>query len=94
MVPLIGTIFGWFVWVNDLGERIIAGGLNFIIDRLDAIDTTAFSNASFASVAGIGIANAVFPLSEAITMWSALFTAMLAIIVIRWVKSFIPTVSN
>jgi len=94
LTPFFGTVVGLVTLVYDLGTIIIVGGLNFLADRLDAIDTSAFSNAGFGLISSIGYFNAVFPLSEAIVVWTALLTAKLAIVVIRWVKSLIPTLSN
>jgi len=93
-VPVLGSVLGFLAWFYELGETVLVGGLNFISDRINAIDTSAFSNASFAVVAGIGYANAVFPLSETVTIWASLATACITIAIIRWVKSVIPTVSN
>jgi len=94
LIPGIGTFVGFITLIFDLGETMLAGGLNWLIAQLNVLDTSAFSNASFAAVVGIGYGNAVFPIDEALTIGVALATACGTIVVIRWVKSFIPTVSN
>ena len=94
LIPGIGTVVGFVTLIFDLGETMLAGGLNYLLTQINSMDTSAFSNASFALVVGIGYGNAVFPLDEAITIGTALATACGTIVVIRWVKSFIPTVSN
>jgi hypothetical protein len=93
-VPAFGTLMGFVAYIYELGETVLVGGLNFLSDRVSAIDTSAFANASFAAVVGIGYGNAVFPLTEMVSIWTALGTACLTVVIIRWVKSFIPTVSN
>lgn len=93
-IPFVGSVMGFVAWIYDLGERVLAGGLNWILTQVSAIDTSVFSNAAFGTVAGIGYANAVFPLSEFVTIWAAVFTAAGAIVLIRWVKSFIPAIAN
>ena len=94
LIPFVGTTGGLVVWIFDIGERVIAGGLNYAINQLSAMDTSAFSNASFGVIAGIGYANAVFPLAEFASIWTAVFTAAGLVLLIRWIKSCIPTVSN
>ena len=88
--PLVACVALMF----KVGDSMVAAVLNYALAQINALDTSAFSNAAFASVAGISYANAVFPLSEAISIWTALGTACGIVIVIRWIKSFVPTVSN
>lgn len=94
LIPVVGTITGFVTLIFDLGEKIVAGGFNFALERLDAIDTSAFANATYGAIAFIGYGNAVFPLDEAMSIGAALITACTTVAVIRWVKSFIPTLSN
>lgn len=94
LIPVVGTITGFFTLIFDLGERIVAGGINYLLDGLDAIDTSTFDNASFGAIAMIGYGNAVFPLEETMSVGAALIAACTTIATIRWAKSFIPTVSN
>jgi len=94
VVPGFATITGLITLVYDLGNQMLAGVLNLAISQISAIDTSAFSEVSFATITSIGLANAVFPLAELVTIWTALFSAMGVIIAFRWIKSFVPTVSN
>jgi len=94
LVPGVGTLFGFVVFIYDLGEKILVGGLTYASESFAALDTSAFSDVSFASVAAIGYANTVFPIPEAMNIWASVFTACLSVSAIRWVKSFIPTLSN
>lgn len=93
-IPFFGGAVGVMTWTLDVGEKLLAGGLNYAIDKVSAIDTSAFGNATFTAVGAIGFGNAVFPLSEFITIWTAVFTAAGSVLVIRWIKSFIPTMAN
>jgi hypothetical protein len=93
-IPFFGSGLGLIALVFDFGEKLLVGSINYVIDTINAMDTSMFSNAAFASVQGIAYANAVFPLSEFVTIWTAVFAAAAGIILIRWVKSFVPTVAN
>lgn len=94
LITWLGSGMSLVTWVFDIGEKMLAGGLNFMIDRLSTLDTSLFSKAAFATVAGIGYANAVFPLAEFVNIWTAVFTGISVVLIIRWVKSFIPTMAN
>jgi hypothetical protein len=93
-LPFFGSSLGFIALLYDWGDKMLSTSLNYAIANVSAIDTSAFSNASFATVAGIGYANAVFPLEEFINIWVAVFTAAAIVLMIRWIKSFIPTVAN
>jgi len=92
--PFFGTAVGFVTLVYDLGTQLIVGGLGYVSARLDGLDTSTFQTTGFGVIEAVGTFNAVFPLAEALTVWSALATAMITVITIRWVKSVIPTVSN
>ena len=94
LIPGVGTAVGFIVMIYDLGESMICGGLNYLIQHVSAMDTSAFSNGSFALVASIGYGNAVFPLTEAVNIGLALAGACTTIALIRWIKSVVPTISN
>jgi len=93
-IPFFGSAVGFIALIFDIGERVLVGGINFLISSVNSIDTSLFSNAAFGAVSGISYANAVFPLSEFVTIWTSVFTGAAAVLVIRWVKSFVPTVAN
>lgn len=51
-------------------------------------------NVSFAGLEYISFVNAVFPLSEFVVLMGIYCTAWVTVIVIRWAKSFVPTMAN
>ncbi|MFK5921652.1 MAG: hypothetical protein QM496_05690 [Verrucomicrobiota bacterium] len=54
-----------------------------------------FSNLNFSAVAEVsGLVNHFFALSETLAMSLAYFTMFSALLLFRWIKSFIPTVAN
>lgn len=94
IAPIAGTILGFIAWLYNLIEVVIIGTIDFITAKLAEIDTSAFSNANFASLQWIGYLNAVFPLSEYLAILSAYYIAWGVVVLIRWIKSFVPTVAN
>ncbi|HET6406449.1 MAG TPA: hypothetical protein VFG14_01100 [Chthoniobacteraceae bacterium] len=92
--PIAGTILGFIAWTYNIIEIVIIGTIDFIADKLTALDVSAFSNANFASLQWIGYLNAVFPLSEYLAILSAYYVAWGVVVLIRWVKSFVPTMGN
>lgn len=92
--PLVGSLLGFLTLIYNVGESMVVGALNYATASIDAINTSAFGNATFAGITFIGYGNAVFPLEEAVSIWAAVGTACLSIALIRWIKSVIPTVSN
>jgi len=93
-VPGVASVTALITLIFNLGERMLVGGLNYAITQVNGINTSAFDNATFAGITFIGYGNAVFPLEETVTIWSAVATACLSVALIRWIKSVIPTVSN
>ena len=87
---LVGMVlFDWFF-------GLVKKGFDFIkqsISESAAIIST-FGNVSLSSIPGIGYVNAVIPLSEMVALLVTFYSLWLLIILIRWVKSFIPTIAN
>lgn len=81
-------------WGYNIVEMLIVGSLNAIYNQIISLDLSAMASADFAGWVYIGYVNAIFPLSECVALLGAFYTAWLTVILIRWVKSFIPTMSN
>lgn len=77
---LVGLITGVFQWAIAELTGIVLPSFSLDLMSIPGIDWT--------------IVNAIIPLSEAVVMFYALLTMYSLINVIRWVKSFLPTVSN
>lgn len=86
----IGFAVAVVLWINSL----FIGALNLLASKLATIDVSWLKPAALSSIQWIGYFNAIYPLSETAIMFGAYLTAWLVIIIVRWVKSFIPTVAN
>lgn len=91
---VIAAVFAFVMWVFGLIDKIIGEGLTMIMDKLEAIDVNALQGANFAVLNNIGYVNAVMPLSEMVAIMAIYMTAWVVVVVVRWIKSFIPTIGN
>jgi len=94
VVPFVSTILAFFAWAYSIVEVLIVGVLNLIKNQIASLDLSMLGGANFAEWAWIGYVNALFPLSEAIGILGAYYTAWMSIIILRWIKSFVPTMAN
>ena len=94
MLPVISTIVGFFAWLYNFIELVLIGTMTWMMDKLNSVDTSAFSGVTLSTIEYIGYVNAVIPLSEMLGVLSAYYTAWITIILVRWAKSFVPTVAN
>jgi hypothetical protein len=94
IIPFVATFLGFMAWCYNIVEILIVGSLNAIYNAIASLDISALGGADFAAWTYIGFVNAIFPLSEALAMLGAFYIAWISIIVLRWVKSFIPTMAN
>lgn len=90
----VATLVAFVAWVYDLIDRLIGAALSGILDLLHGVDLSSFQKAAFTTVENIGLVNGIIPLSETLTVFQAYFTAWGVVVLIRWIKSFIPTVAN
>lgn len=94
MGGFLAAIVTFVVWITEIIDMAISAVLNQIVEAFNSLDLSAFQSVSLASLEYIGYANAILPVSEFVVLLSLYVTAWLTIIIIRWVKSFIPTVAN
>lgn len=94
IVPGVATLLGFIAWLYNIVEIVLVSGIDYLTQKLAEIDTSSFSDANFNSLQWIGYLNAVFPLSEYLGILSAYFTAWGCVVLVRWVKSFFPTIAN
>jgi len=90
----VGVLVAFVVWAGLLVERVVSATLSEVIDKLSAIKLEQVKATAMAGQEWIGYVNAVVPLSEMLTLLVAYFAACLTVVSIRWLKSFIPTLSN
>jgi hypothetical protein len=94
LLPFIGTVVGFIGWVYNFIEVILIGTFEWLHDTIVTVDASGFSGSNLSGIEWIGYVNAVVPVSEMLSVLSAYYTAWLTVVLIRWAKSFIPTVAN
>jgi len=90
----IGFLMTFVMWITDCFDAIIGGGLDLMINKIAEMNMDSFQQASFSSLEGIQYINAVFPVTEFLQLSVAYCSLMVVVIALRWIKSFIPTISN
>jgi len=88
------AVFAFLLWAVGFIDMFIRATIQQIVDAFLSIDTEAFSNVSLSLIEWIGYANAILPLSEFVVLMVAYSTAWLTVIIVRWIKSFVPTIAN
>jgi hypothetical protein len=94
VVPVVASVLAFFAWAYNIAEMLVIGSLNAIINQIASLDISQLGSADFSAWIWIGYVNALFPLGESIALLGAYYTAWMVVILVRWVKSFIPTMSN
>ena len=84
---------GVSLFFTDLVDNTFMGILEWVLGMLDQLDLAEFAP-NRGLIASIETINGIIPLSEFITMFAAYGVAWGIVLLVRWVKSFIPTVSN
>lgn len=83
----LGIVFGPLALVLNTA-------IDSVMSLFDTIDTSVFDHCDFSTIEMISTVNSIFPVDEFITFAYAYFTAWVILLVIRWIKSVIPTVAN
>lgn len=87
-------VVAFLLWFNNFIEWIFNVVVAQLKELASSLDVAALQGASFANLEWIGYVNAVVPVSEFVTLGGVYTTAVIVIILIRWLKSFVPTLSN
>lgn len=90
----LGVILAAFLWICGIIQSCIAEVISSFGAMLGSISTESFRNVSFGSIEYIGYVNAFIPITEFIGLMSIYLTIWGTVILLRWVKSFIPTLAN
>jgi hypothetical protein len=93
-VKWLAVVTAFITWILGLIEWAVKTVCMQISNALASINVDAFQNVALASLDWISYANAVVPISEFATLFGLFCTAWLTVILVRWVKSFIPTIGN
>lgn len=81
-------------FITFIYETIISG-LGKITDYMAEIVATTFPAIEYSQIVNIlSLCNAIYPLSETITIFSSLYVFWGVVILLRWIKSFVPTIAN
>lgn len=94
VVPFVASVLAFFAWAYNIVAVLIVAGINAIYEGVMSLDTSFASGASFGGLEWIGYVNAVIPLDAWLALLSALMVFKIAVVGLRWVKSFIPTMAN
>lgn len=86
-------LVAWLLWMFGIVQASVAA-LGDTITKFMALDMSAFYGVNFAGLDYIGVVNAIIPLSEFLALLSIYLTAWGLVIVLRWIKSIIPTMGN
>jgi hypothetical protein len=90
----IASAFAFCLWVKGLIDQAVIIVISQIKQAIDTLDLAVFSNVNLGGVSMIGVANAILPISEFVTVLGVYLTIWSTVIIIRWIKSFVPTVAN
>jgi hypothetical protein len=91
---LIAALVAFFLWITDVITNTIVAVLEQIAALIISLDVSSFQDVSLASIEYIGYINAFFPVSEFVVLVTLYTVAWVTVILIRWIKSFVPTVAN
>lgn len=90
----VASAFAFCLWVKGLIDQAVLVVISQITQAINSLDLGAFTNVNLAGVSMIGVANAILPISEFVTLLAVYLTIWSTVIIIRWIKSFVPTVAN
>lgn len=95
----IAPIFAFILWIVGLFESLVSSVMDscaLLIDEITgAMDS--FGGADLSASNGMqvmSLVNTLFPLTEVLVLLGIYYSTWGLIIIIRWVKSFIPTLAN
>jgi hypothetical protein len=94
IVPFVASALAFIAWAYNIVAVMIVAAINAIYDGIASLDTSFVSGGNFGGLEWIGYVNAVIPLDAWLALMSALMVFKIAIVTLRWIKSFIPTMAN
>jgi hypothetical protein len=90
----VAIALAFILWLVDFIEVVITATIQQVVAAFQSLDLSTFSNVSLVAIDYIAYANAVLPISEFVVLFVAYMTAWLTVVIIRWIKSFVPTLAN
>jgi hypothetical protein len=95
-IAMISAIIVFILLKSEILFRYPISLLKTYSENLDSLDwsTTYGPNVYLGIIEGIAYVNAIFPVSEFVILYVSYVSGWVVICLIRWVKSFIPTIAN
>ena len=95
-VAIAIALVAWFCGFIETCFNTVVGSFTAIFASLNVQGLTGNGGAStmFGTLEYIGYINAFLPVSEFVGLLAIYLTAWMGVILIRWTKSLVPTISN
>ena len=91
LASLVTAITGFIAWLTD----IVIAAMDKITLWIGQIVNMQWSTVDMSSIGtALGVCNTVFPLVETIAIWTGLYTLWAIVLILRWIKLFIPTMAG
>jgi hypothetical protein len=85
----------WLIWICEIIQTCVTSLASKFAELFGLSGSfSSFQNINFSGLQLIGYVNAIIPLSEFVGLMTIYVTAWTLVIIFRWVKSLMPTVSN
>lgn len=101
MKTWIVSIFGFLLWFSGLVSFLVVEGFKSILFSIgEFVQYTTDPNsmiqlqAQTSILEAVGVGNAILPLNEMLALYAVYVGMWVALISLRWIKSFIPTLAN
>ncbi|NWK54251.1 hypothetical protein HW115_01405 [Verrucomicrobiaceae bacterium N1E253] len=91
ITAIFAAITGFITWITDL----VVSGMDQITIWIQQLTEANWPSLDVSGLSEVGgIANTIFPITETITIFGSLYALWGIVLLIRWVKSFVPTIAN
>ncbi len=88
---IFASVVGFITWITGL----VIGAMDKVTSWVVDLANATWPEIDFSAVSDVGaIVNTLFPLNESIAIFGSLYLFWAIVLLIRWVKSFVPTVAN
>lgn len=91
---------GWAIfcafcaWLVGAIDSLVGAAVAQVTSLFASFSTTGMGSVDFAGLEYIGHVNAIIPLDHFAVILGIYVTAWITVIIIRWIKSFVPTIAN
>lgn len=91
---MVAIVSGFIFWLVGFIDAAVTSVITTISTLITALSFDGLGNVALTTVQWIGYFNAVIPLTEGIALLTVYYSILISVAIIRWTKSFVPTVSN